>query len=125
MSIYRGKGNRGFTLVEVMVSLLIFLIASMGLLPLLIATLQVNHGNSLHAQARRLAGEVMAELQVADYASLTMLADQPLLVADIEIQQQIEQNLPLLEQSRITVTASWQQQGRVHRYQLQTIRSAP
>ena len=125
MTIFHVRGNEGFTLVEVMVSLVIFLIASMGLLPLLITNLQVNHGNRQHAQARRLAGEVMAELQVVDYASLRLVIDEPLLVADIEIQQQIEQDMPRLDQSRITVTACWQQQGRSHRYQLQTIRSAP
>ena len=119
------KGVGGFTLVEVMVSLMIFLIASMGLLPLLITNLQVNHGNSLRAQAQRLVGEVMAELQVVDYASLTVIANEPVLVANVEIQQEVEQNRPQLNQSRITLTANWQQQGRNHRYQLQTIRSAP
>ncbi len=119
------KGVGGFTLVEVMVSLLIFMIASMGLVPLLITNLQVNHGNSLHAQAQRLVGEAMAELQVVDYASLTVVANEPLLVAEVEIQQEVEQNRPQPDQSRITVTALWQQQGRSHRYQLQTIRSAP
>ena len=119
------KGVGGFTLVEVMVSLLIFMVASMGLVPLLITSLQVNHGNSLHAQAQRLVGEVMAELQVVDYASLPVVANEPLLIAEVEIQQEVEQNRPQPDQSRITVTAHWQQQGRSHRYQLQTIRSAP
>lgn len=125
MSMWPGKETKGFTLVEVMVSLVIFLVASMGLLPLLIASLQVNHDNRLHAQARRLAGEVMAQLQVVDYANLMMVADEPLLLGDIELQQQVEQNQPQFDQSRITVTARWQKQGRTHRYQLQTIRSAP
>jgi len=125
MSMYQEERNEGFTLVEVMVSLLIFMIASMGLVPLLIINLQVNHGNSLHAQAQRLVGEAMAELQVVDYASLTVVANEPLLVAEVEIQQEVEQNRPQPGQSRITVTALWQQQGRSHRYQLQTIRSAP
>ena len=119
------KGGGGFTLVEVMVSLLIFMVASMGLLPLLITNLQVNHGNGLRTQAQRLVGEVMAELQVIDYASLAAVANEPLLVANVEIQQEVEQNRPQLNQSRITLTAHWQQQGRSHRYQLQTIRSAP
>jgi prepilin-type N-terminal cleavage/methylation domain-containing protein len=125
MSMCRGNRHKGFTLVEVLVSLVIFMIASMGLLPLLMTNLQVNHGNSLRMQAQRLAGEVMAELQVVDYAGLAMVADEPLLVAGFEIQQQIEQNMPLTDQSRITVTARWQQRNRSHHYQLQTIRSAP
>ena len=125
MLMFQRSREKGFTLVEVMVSLMIFLITSMGLLPLLISNLQVNYGNSLHTQAQRLAGEVMAELQVLDYAGLAMVADEPLLIAGVEIQQQIEANLPQLDQSRITVTANWQQRGQSHRYQLQTIRSAP
>ena len=119
------KGIAGFTLVEVMVALVIFMIASMGLLPLLITNLQVNHGNSLHTQARHVAGEVMAQLQVIDYAGLTMVPDELLSVAGVEIQKQIEQNVPQLDQSRITVRTNWQQHGRSYHYQLQTIRSAP
>ena len=125
MSMYQGNREKGFTLVEVMVSLMIFMIASMGLLPLLISNIQVNHGNTLHTQAQRLASEVMAKLQVLDYAGLALVADEPLLVDGVEIQQQIEANLPQPDQSRITVIANWQQRGQSHRYQLQTIRSAP
>ena len=125
MLIYRGREGKGFTLVEVMVSLVIFTIASMGLLPLLITNLQVNHGNSLHTQAQRLAGEVMVKLQVIDYAGLAAVDDASLSVANFEVQQQIEQNRPQTDQSTITVTARWQQQGRSQCYQLQTIRSAP
>ena len=125
MSMGQKRRGKGFTLVEVMVSLVIFLIASMGLLPLLMSNLQVNHGNSVHAQAQRLAGEVMAELQVIDYAGLALVASEPLAIEGLEVLQQVEQNLPQLDQSRITVTARWQQQGRTHHYRLQTIRSAP
>ncbi len=115
----------GFTLVEVMVSMVIFLIASMGLLSLLLTSMQANHDNSRRAQARRLAAEVMAELQMIDYAGLALAAETPLLVAGIEVQPLVEPNLPYSGQSRLTVTALWERQGRRHRYQLQTIRSAP
>jgi len=125
MSKCHGRGGQGFTLVEVMVSLVIFLVASMGLLPLLLSNLQANQSNRLHAQVRRQVGEVMSELQGVDYASLATLPNGPLLFGDIEIMQRVEQNLPQPDQSRITVTAHWQQQGRSHSYQLQTIRSAP
>lgn len=121
----QGSGKDGFTLVEVMVSLLIFLITSMGLLPLLLTSVQVNHDNSRNAQARRLAGDVMAELQVIDYAALLPAAEVPLLVADIEVQPMVEPDMPNAGQSRITVSAVWKQRGQNHRYQLQTVRSAP
>lgn len=125
MSRCHGSRTRGFTLAEVMVSLVIFMVASMGLLPLLLTNLQANRGNSLHAQARRLAGEAMAELQVIDYASLATVPETPLLAGDVEILQRVEQDRPQPDQSRITITARWQQQGHNHSYQLQTIRSAP
>lgn len=121
----QGSGKEGFTLVEVMVSLVIFLIASMGLLPLLLTSIQVNHDNGRNAQARRLAGEVMAELQVIDYAGLMLAAEGPLLVGDIEVQPRVERDAPHPGQSRITVSAVWQQRGENHRYQLQTVRTAP
>ena len=111
----QGSGTDGFTLVEVMVSLVIFLIASMGLLPLLLTSIQVNHDNSRNAQARRLAGEVMAELQVIDYAGLLLAAEVPLLVGDIEVQPLVERDMPHPGQSRITVSAVWQQRGENHR----------
>lgn len=121
----QGRGRDGFTLVEVMVSLVIFLITSMGLLPLLLTSVRVNHDNSRNAQARRLAGEVMAELQVIDYAGLLLAAERPLLAGDIEVQPQVERDVPHAGQSRITVSAVWQQRGQDHRYQLQTVRTAP
>ena len=121
----QGSGKKGFTLVEVMVSLVIFMITSMGLLPLLLTSIQVNHDNGRNAQARRLAGEVMAELQVIDYAGLLLAAEVPLLVGDIEVQPLVERDVPHTGQSRITVSAVWQQRGQSHRYQLQTVRTAP
>jgi prepilin-type N-terminal cleavage/methylation domain-containing protein len=121
----QGSGKDGFTLVEVMVSLVIFMITSMGLLPLLLTSIQVNHDNGRNAQARRLAGEVMAELQVIDYAGLLLAAEVPLLVGDIEVQPLVERGVPHTGQSRITVSAVWQQRGQSHRYQLQTVRTAP
>lgn len=125
MSKSHGSKVRGFTLAEVMVSLVIFMVASMGLLPLLLTNLQANRGNSLHAQARRLAGEAMTELQVLDYESLASVPEAPLLAGDVEIIQRVEHNRPQPDQSRITITARWQQQGHTHSYQLQTVRSAP
>ena len=57
----------GFSLVEVLVALAIFLIASMGLVSLLLTGLRAGQNNALHGQARRLGGEAMAVLQSADY----------------------------------------------------------
>jgi prepilin-type N-terminal cleavage/methylation domain-containing protein len=119
------KGEAGFTLVEVMVALVIFLVVSVGLLPLLLTHMQANRDLRLHSMARRLAGEAMAELQVLDYGRLSTLTETPRQKEGIEIRRQIDANGLPNGQNRITVVAHWLHQGRVHRYQLQTLRSAP
>ena len=119
------RRDTGFTLVEVMVSLVIFLVASMGLLPLMLTHMQANQELNLHARARRLAGEVMAELQVIDYGRLGALTEIPLQEGGFEIRQRIDSGGLPDGQSRITVTARWLHHGRPHRYQLQTVRSTP
>lgn len=125
MNRKRSQSERGFSLVEVMVSLVIFLVASVGLLPLLLTNMQANQDNGLHGQARRLAGELMAELQVIDYANLPLAAGETLLFDRITLLPEVEGNTPQAGQSRITVTALWSLRGQSHRYQLQTIRTAP
>ena len=121
----KDRQNRGFTLVELMVSLRIFLIASMGLLPLLITNLQVNQGNTLHDQARWLAVENMARLQIIDADRLTPGSTLPQLVGPIEVLQEVEPDQPAPGLSRLTVTACWEGGSRAHRYQLQSIRTSP
>lgn len=117
--------QRGFTLVEVMMSMTIFLIASMGLLPLLLANMQANRNNTLHGQAQRLAGEIMASLQVHDFDSLYLLDGETLQYGPIEVRKEITSAEPHDDQARLTVTASWRQRDRGHTYQLQSVRSAP
>lgn len=117
--------NTGFTLVEVMVSLAIFLVASMALLPLLLTSIRANQENGLHRTARQLASQIMAEMQVVEYDRLGALAEIPLLAGEIEIRQHVESGYPRPGQSQITVSAHWQHQGTRHDYRLQTIRSAP
>lgn len=125
MSVNCVAGERGFSLVEVMVSLMIFMLVSMGLLPLLVSSMHANRGNRLYAQARHLAEEAMAGLQVVDYSRLALAAEESFFIGDLEVQQEVEENVPASDQSRITVTAYWRQQGQSKRYRLQTIRSAP
>lgn len=115
----------GFTLVEVMVALVIFLVASMGLLPLLLNSMHTNLGNTLHSKGRQLAAQVMAEMQVVEYSRLGLLPESPLLAEDIEIRQQVQPDSPRSGQSLLTVSARWQHKGTTHDYTLQTIRSAP
>ncbi|NJC87003.1 MAG: type II secretion system protein [Desulfuromonas sp.] len=117
--------QQGFSLVEVMVSLAIFLIASMGLVPLLLSGMRTGQRNALHGEARRLAGESMAALQVADYGALPAFDGLPFGGGAIQVVNTVEVDLPEAGQTRLTVTANWQAAGQTHRYLLQTIRSRP
>lgn len=120
-----GCGQKGFSLVEVMVSLAIFLIASMGLMSLLLTGMRAGQRNTLHGEARRLAGEAMATLQVADYHALPAFDGVQSGVGMIQLQHIVESDVPESGQTRLTVVASWQGPSQQHSYQLQTIRSWP
>ena len=117
--------QQGFSLVEVLVSLAIFLIASMGLLPLLLTGMRASQRNALHGEARRLAGESMAVLQVADYGALPAFDGLPAGEGTIALLHTVEGDVPEAGQTQLTVTATWQAAGQLHRYQLQSIRSQP
>lgn len=118
-------GDQGFSLVEVMVSLAVFLVATTALLALLLTQMQANRDLRLHARARSLAGAAMAELQVVDYNRIESLSAAPLLQDGIEIQRRFDVSGLPDGQGRITVSAHWQNRGRQHRYRLQTLRTAP
>jgi prepilin-type N-terminal cleavage/methylation domain-containing protein len=131
MSLLEGKmglkhsGQKGFSLVEVMISLAIFLIASMGLMSLLLTGMRVGQRNVLHGEARGLAGEAMTILQTADYDTLPAFDGLLSGAGTIQLLRTVESDLPESGQTRLTVTASWQRAGQEHHYQLQTIRSRP
>lgn len=117
--------RQGFSLVEVLVSLAIFLIASIGLLPLLLTGMHAGQRNALHAEARLLAGEAMTALQVADYGALPAFDGLPSEAGGIRLTRVVECDVPAAGQTRLTVSASWQAAGRFHRYQLQSVRCQP
>lgn len=117
--------QRGFTLTEVLVSLTIFLITSLGLLPLLLGGMQAGTRNALHGEARRVCGEAMTALQIVDYAALPAFDGLPGDYGPILLERRIETDTPAAGQARLTVTARWQAAGQGHHYQLQTIRSEP
>lgn len=121
----RQRRQLGFSLVEVMVSLAIFLIASMGLVPLLLTGMRTGQRNAWHGDARRLAGEAMAVLQVADYGALPAFDGLSSGDGAIQLRHAVEEDAPEPGQTRLTVTASWQAAGQLHRYQLQSIRTQP
>jgi prepilin-type N-terminal cleavage/methylation domain-containing protein len=117
--------QQGFTLVEVLVALTIFLIASMGLVPLLLTGMRIGQHNAVHGQARRLAGEAMAVLQSTDYWALPVFDGLSTGDGTLRLSRSVESNVPEPGQTRLTVTVTWQLAGHVHRYQLQSLRAEP
>lgn len=115
----------GFSLVEVLMALAIFLIASMGLLPLLLNGMQAGRRNALHGEARRLASEAMTTLQVADYGALPAFDGFLYGTGPVRVISTVEDDIPETGQTRLTVTASWQAAGQTQRFQLQAIRARP
>lgn len=121
----RRYGQKGFSLIEVLVSLAIFLVAGMGLMSLLLTGMLVGQRNVLHGEARRLAGEAMTALQIVSYDTLPAFDGLPSGEGAIQVLRTVESDVPESGQTRLTVTASWQRAGQEHNYQLQTIRSRP
>ena len=118
-------GDQGFTLVEVMVSLAVFLVAVTALLALLLTQMQTNRNLRMLACARSLAGAAMAELQVVDYSRLEVLSAAPTRQYGIEVRRRFDTSGLPDGQGRITVSAHWQNRGRQQHYLLQTLRAAP
>ncbi len=118
-------GQKGFTLVELMVSLGIFLVVSMGLLPLLINGIRITRSNALHNEARRLAGEAMAVLQGVDYGDLPGLAGQEESRGPYQLTSRVSGDQDSGAPTRLTVDVSWSAVGRHYSYRLQSIRVRP
>lgn len=117
--------QEGFTLVELLVALGIFLVVSMGLLPLLVNGIRINRSNALHNEARRLAGEAMAVLQGVDYGELPGLGGQSERRGPHLVTRQVAEGDPHDGQSQLTVDVTWSAVGRSYSYRLQSIRVRP
>jgi prepilin-type N-terminal cleavage/methylation domain-containing protein len=64
------RDNKGVSLVEVMISLVILLIVFMGLIQASIVSIDVNMRNELRDEAVRLSSDLMAQLRAAPFDDL-------------------------------------------------------
>ncbi|WP_020674716.1 type IV pilus modification PilV family protein [Geopsychrobacter electrodiphilus] len=116
--------NRGFSLVELMVALAIFMIAVLGMAPLLITHIRVNAENQLRSAAQDIAVEEMNRLQVLDYPDLAAVSAGPITERSLySLVRTIEGDQPGTDQTRITVKVNWISRG-VKNYQLIAVRTA-
>ncbi|BCR04643.1 hypothetical protein DESUT3_17120 [Desulfuromonas versatilis] len=114
---------KGFTLVELMVALLVFMVAVLGLAPLLVTNMHTGAKTDLRNQARVRAAEWMDQLQAMSYAALPGQAgtdnDPPFaLTTVVEVDP-----VGFADQTRLTVTVGWNYRGEPYSYQLQTFRT--
>lgn len=64
----QSHGHQGFTLVEIMIALLVFMVVMLGVAGGLIQSLRSNSGNVVRAEALRLAEEELNRLQVERFS---------------------------------------------------------
>ena len=116
--------NRGFSLIEVMVAMVILTIGLLGVAGLQSTAITGNqHGNTM-MQATTLAEETIEQIRNAAYDDITV-TNFPALVSDVDgsiydREILIEPDTPLNELKRITVTVSWRTLRR-HQVVLRTI----
>ncbi len=117
--------KQGFSLVELLVALTIFMIAVLGMAPLLITHIRVNSQNQLRTVAQDIAVEEMDRLQVVDYPDLAAVsADPTTMRGTYSMVRTVETDQPGADQTRIKIAVSWSHQGSNKSYQIVAVRTA-
>jgi Tfp pilus assembly protein PilV len=115
-------GKQGFSLVELLVSLLLFMLVSLGVLPLLITNLHGNTEVRLRGEAQRVAAEIMDRLQATPYRTLGG-GEESVVREGVVFTCQIETAASGGNDRRtVDLTVSWQYRGRNYSYTLSGIR---
>ena len=118
-------GNRGFTLVEILVAVVIFTTALLGVAGLTIVIIRGNTFSNMLTTATVLAQDKLEELQDTAYSALSDGSDTATQNnIDYSRLWDIADNAPTAGMKRIEVTVRWQVLGkRQHQIVLRTIRS--
>ncbi|KAA0259348.1 type II secretion system protein [Deferribacter autotrophicus] len=114
--------KNGFTLIELIVALTIFLIAFLGLIPLLIKQVDANKMNHLRNVAVNIAQEKIDSLSVIDFNSLANSMDN--VSVDNNVYQVTTDVIDLnTYQKQINVTVSWKYKSKDYRVSMSLVRS--
>jgi len=113
--------KNGFTLIEVLASMIILSIGVLGLAPLIISAIQGNSFGNDMTNATFLAQDKIEELRNVNYDLMTSGQDT---VGAIQRQWAVQRNTPSTGVSKITVQASWSDvRGSNHQVTLITLRA--
>ena len=116
----KNQGNRGVTLVEVMISLVILLIVFMGLIQASLLSIQSNMRNVLRDEAVRITSDRMSALRTAAFISVVSSGPTPIFKNIRSVANQ-EFDVTIVacdtgcgmdaDHKRMTVTTTWIWQG--------------
>ena len=118
-------GQRGATLVEVMVALVVFLIGSLAVAGFLLVSLQAQGGAGRRGQADQLLQAKIEELLAVPYAEVRDGADRPALGGlTFERSWSVTEDQPIARVKTIELEAVWQERDRDFSVRAATLRSA-
>lgn len=119
------RRNEGFTLIEVMVALVIFLIGFLGMAGLLVSVMGSNRDASNRTRADELLYEKVEEFQLTSFADIESGSDQDT-VGNVVFTREwvVSNNDPIPKVMTIDLTASWTERGDTLSVRQATIKSA-
>lgn len=121
----RPAGERGSTLIEVMVALVIFLIGSLAVAAFLLVTVRAQSGAGRRGQADQLLRAKMEDLQATAYTEVVDGSDaESIGGAVFDRAWEVTEDEPVPRVKTILLEASWEERGRDFSVHATTLRSA-
>ena len=120
------RRQRGFTLIEVLVGMVLFAISSLAVTMMLMNHAQLISLNSQFSEAIMLAQDKLEDLRTMNFNSLTSNTAPPVSKKGVVYTTSwtVQQNTPNTGMTTLTVTVSWNHKGVVRNYVTKSIFSS-